>query len=347
MNKLIEVYNNYSKKPEINRFYEVCFKINFFENNEKIDNNTYQDYLSEMTRYDFTVFFNQMNIVIENYAYDFLINADSEYFIKFKLYYPSIKSLLEYTNSLCIIDDCNEQILDYSNFVCPKHLTQETLDNFDAINKSFYKRTADLDSLYENYKNQTDLITYLNKIVDQEKGYFVIKSYEIKKCECRLEITQNTDNLIEIDLEKEISILDCLILDESDNSDNSDNLSESNEEIINFLKHQNLEEIDDDDEEGVDYFESDYDEDEKVDEEEVKVDVDEEKVDEEEVKVDVEEEKVKVEEEKVKVEEEVKTDVVEEEVKELKVDVEEEVNDDYDERSYYAEDTQENIMNNL
>jgi hypothetical protein len=267
MNKLIEVYDNYCKKIDANRIHDVCFKIDFFQNNEKVNESQYQDYLSEMSRYNYATFFNQLQIVIETYGYEFLTNSNGEYFIKLKLYYPSIKSLLEYKSSMCIMNDCNDQVLDFSNFLCPKHLSNEIFENYDLINSCFYKRTDDLDNLYENYKKQTQLIDYLNSIINKDKGYFEINSYELGQTECRLQININNDDLIEIELEDEISALDCLILDDDDGLSESSESIEKMEKIFNtFFKNNDtldntktngIEEIEDDDG-STDCFDSDY-----------------------------------------------------------------------------------------
>ena len=238
MNKLIEVYNNYCKKIDVNRIHEVCFKIDFYQSNKKVDDNIYQECLNDISRYNFLTFFNKLQIIVETYGYEFLTNSKGEYFIKLKLYYPSIKSLLEYKSSMCIISNCTDQVLDFSNFLCPKHLTTETIENYDLINKCFYKRTDDLDNLYENYKKQTDLINYLNSIIDKDKGYFEIKSYDVGERDCRLEINNNIDNLIEIELEEEINALDCLIL-EDNNSEGSESIGKIEEELDEFFKYKN------------------------------------------------------------------------------------------------------------
>ena len=96
--------------------------------------------------------------------------------IKFDIYYPSIGSILKYKNSHCIYHECNKIILNYSDYFCPIHLTDEIINNFEVVNSCFYQKNKELEELYNNYNEQSDLLNCLKNKPDY--NLFKITNYK-------------------------------------------------------------------------------------------------------------------------------------------------------------------------
>jgi hypothetical protein len=218
----LDSYKKYYNQLDNERLHDIYFKINFKLNNESLKKTEYQYYLDILQTYNFKDFFAEMDIIIETYAYEFLTNSKDEYFINMKLFYPSIKALLEYKNSLCIYPECTELILNIADFFCQTHLNSDVINNYEFINSCFDTRNSDLDQIYENYKDQYDLKSCLEKYASKNNNSIIIKTSELDNVVCFLEITEDIDNMIEISLDAEFSELDCLIMNDIDSEISSD-----------------------------------------------------------------------------------------------------------------------------
>lgn len=255
-NKLLNAYEKYCKDEENNRIREVIFKIIIKStNNEIIDNNceSYQDYLGTLELFDFYLFFKELNIVIENYSVEFLIDDKGDFYIKFDIYYPSLGSILKYINSQCIYLECNETILNYSDNFCPNHLTNEIITNFELVNNCFNNKNKELKELYNNYKEQANLYNCLkNKSVNND-NIFKIKNDKIKEEEFNYffelieDVDDNISQLISINLNtsKDLNFQDDLNNSDSDkiSDTDSDIDSETENDLQNLDKTCNFEEI--------------------------------------------------------------------------------------------------------
>ena len=246
-NKLLNAYEKYCKDEENNRIREVIFKIIIKSNDNKIiDNNceSYQDYLKTLELFDFYLFFKELNIVIENYSIEFLINNKDDFYIKLDIYYPSLGSILKYINSQCIFPECNEKILNYSDNFCPNHLTDEIISNFELVNNCFNNKNKELKELYNNYKEQADLYNCLkNKSVNND-NIFKIKNHKIKEEEFDYffelieDVNDNISQLIEINLNTFKNLNDDLNIESDSDSDKiSDTDSDIDTETENDLQN--------------------------------------------------------------------------------------------------------------
>ena len=216
-NNLLKTYKKYCKDEENNRIREVCFKIIIKSNDKIIENDVenYQEYLEKLELFDFNLFFDELDIVIETYSIIFLIDNDGNFYIKFDIYYPSLGSILKYKNSHCIYHKCDNIILNYSDYFCPTHLTDEIINNFEIVNSCFYEKNKELEELYNNYNEQSDLVNCLKnkpnynffKITDNklEQNNLNINLNADVKIEYFFELKEETAKLIEIDLNNDIN----------------------------------------------------------------------------------------------------------------------------------------------
>ena len=237
-NKLLNAYEKYCKDQENNRIRELFFKIIIKSNNNnenKIINNNienYQSYLEILELFDFYAFFKKLNIVIENYSIEFLIDNKGDFYIKFDIYYPSLGSILKYINSQCIYLECNETILNYSDNFCPNHLTNEIITNFELVNDCFNNKNKELAELYNNYKEQADLYNCLKNKSENNNNIFKIKNHKIKDEELNyfFELIEDkeTSQLISINLNTIINDFEDNI---NDNDNDNDKISDTDSDI--------------------------------------------------------------------------------------------------------------------
>ncbi len=285
----LDSYKQYWNQLDNERLHDIYFKINFKLNNESLKKTEYQYYLDILQTYNFKDFFAEMDIIIETYAYEFLTNSKDEYFINMKLFYPSIKALLEYKNSLCIYPECTELILNITDFFCQTHLNSDVINNYEFINSCFDTRNSDLDQIYENYKDQSDLKSCLEKYASKNNNSIIIKTFELGDVECFLEITEDISNMIEISLDTDFSELDCLIINNMDSEISSDEEGDIELEklLSNKLSDENIEstlildneeedkEEEDKEEEDLDNQEEDKEEEEELNNEELDIKINE------------------------------------------------------------------------
>ena len=241
-NNLLKTYKKYCKDEENNKIREVFFKIiiKSNKNNQVIENDVenYQEYLERLELFDFNSFFNNLDIVIETYSINFLIDNNGNFYIKFDIYYPSIGSILKYKNSHCIYHECENIILNYSDYFCPIHLTDEIMNNFEVVNSCFYQKNKELEELYNNYNEQSDLLNCLKnkpnynlfKITNNK-----LEDNDLNECiEYFFELIEETSKLIEIDLNNDI---DDLTFEDELNSHNSNSNSDIDTDTENDLQN--------------------------------------------------------------------------------------------------------------
>jgi hypothetical protein len=208
--------DKYNQIQNLTRINEIYFKIKINSKDEDQDENVDMDYLLDLIqKKDWQTFFINLGIFIQSYNLVFLVDNSNDYFVKFQILVPSLQTLLTNKNHQCVFPDCNEIILNYRTNFCTEHLESNEINNAPLMTEYFDKHSQELKDIYKNYKEQYNLYNFLSKKLKINKKSFDI-NLENKniKCNCQLELINDTSKLIEIELTNNINDLDCLILND-------------------------------------------------------------------------------------------------------------------------------------
>uniref|UniRef100_A0A6C0E6E9 Uncharacterized protein n=1 Tax=viral metagenome TaxID=1070528 RepID=A0A6C0E6E9_9ZZZZ len=231
MNSLKEIYQEHIKEERYQKYHQIIFKVDLGANTHSIlDENVIVENLKILQIIDWMPFLNKIGLVVEDYYVRFMINSCGQYFIKLSIVYPSISTILEYKNSLCILPECNQKIFNYWSCFCQYHSSKsELINDTTLINQYFEKRSEELKNLHDSYQKQENLVHYLKTQFNEPT--FEIKNTHIDpNISCHLTIVYDTSNLTDIDLEDDLE-LDQYIFDSTINND---------DDLIN---HSTLEDI--------------------------------------------------------------------------------------------------------
>jgi hypothetical protein len=204
--------DKYNQIQSLTRINEIYFKIKINQSNESLD----VDYLLDLIQKEnWEYFFINLGIFIQSYNLVFLVNNSNDYFVKFEILVPSLRTLLTNKNHQCIFPECNEIILNYKTNFCTEHLESPEINNVQLMTEYFDKHSQELKDIYKNYKEQYNLYNFFsNKLKNNKKSFDINLENKNIKCRCQLELINDTSKLIEIELTNNINELDCLILND-------------------------------------------------------------------------------------------------------------------------------------
>ena len=231
INSLKEIYQEHLKEESYQKYHQIIFKVDLnSENNPIQDENIIIQNLKTLQIIDWMPFLNKIGLVVEDYYVRFMINSLGQYFIKLSIVYPSIGTILEYKNSLCLLPGCPEKIFNYWSCFCEYHgSTPDIINNTNLVNQYFENRSEELKKLHQSYQKQENLVHYLKTQFDTPT--FELTSLHLDpNISCHLSIIYNESNLTDIDLEDDIE-LDQYMLNSTIHDD---------DDIIN---HSTLEDI--------------------------------------------------------------------------------------------------------
>jgi hypothetical protein len=254
INSLKEIYQEHLKEESYQKYHQIIFKVDLnSENNPIQDENIIIQNLKTLQIIDWMPFLNKIGLVVEDYYVRFMINSLGQYFIKLSIVYPSIGTILEYKNSLCLLPGCPEKIFNYWSCFCEYHgSTPDIINNTNLVNQYFENRSEELKKLHQSYQKQENLVHYLKTQFDTPT--FELTSLHLDpNISCHLSIIYNESNLTDIDIEDDIE-LDQYMLNSTIHDDDDIINHSTLEDILQLFEKDpsdiNLEQLDESKEES-------------------------------------------------------------------------------------------------
>ncbi len=224
-----------------NCLHEVYFKI---KNNEL-------DY-----DLNFVKFFEDFGISIESYNFKILMNLENEHFIKFEIIYQSLHQILERLNSLCIFENCNNEVIKNGIMFCKNHLESDATP--EVIGNYFKNRSDKLEQTFFDYSRQSDLFNYLKTHprnsddtfkFDNDKYELLLIPERDDLLEIKSDKDDDNDNADCIDAGFTVSITDIDEISINDTDDEEDgNINKYFSKIVNIINKIDMNSDDSDDE---------------------------------------------------------------------------------------------------